>query len=244
MSVTDLPTRTNAIDSPPALAGGNRDTWVRVGLACAVLVASGAVRAWQADRISRELERGLESPLKLAAVPTELGPWKGEATTIDPQIALATGAKQVVTRRYVNQNTGVAIDVILLFGPAESMYLHRPELCYPSAGYVLKAGPEDKAIPAGPKHAAAFRSLVYSKGEGAQSESVEVYYTWRYNGRWTPDVGKQKQFERISGMYKVHVARRLTDRERRDVANPNEAFLESLVTEMERQMSLRTSSTS
>jgi hypothetical protein len=71
-----------------------------------------------------------------------------------------------------------------------------------------------------------------------------VYYTWRYNGRWTPDVGKQKQFERISGMYKVHVARRLTDRERRDVANPNEAFLESLVTEMERQMSLRTSSTS
>ncbi|MFO0951434.1 MAG: exosortase-associated EpsI family protein [Isosphaeraceae bacterium] len=236
MSLTDVSKATAEPWTAELREANARGPWGRVALVCAILLASGGVRAWQADRIDREMKRGLESPLSLEDLPMQIGAWKGSPTEIDPQIARRTGGDQVVTRRYVNQETGVSVDAILLFGPAVEMYLHRPELCYPSAGYIQTAGPEDRAIPIDKTRSAPFRSLVYSKGEGAQSENVEVYYTWRYRGRWTPEVGKQKQFERISGMYKVHVARRVTGQERRDVANPNEAFLQALLQEMDRRM--------
>ena len=249
MSATDLTTTpltpaparaAVARDGPPA-GGVSLASWSRVGLAVALLIGSAGVRAWQVRRIDGEMAAGRQRPkIDLAAVPTELGPWKGAATELDAQIARATGADQIVTRRYVNQFTGVALDLILIYGPAAEVYVHAPEVCYPSAGYALAAGPEARAVKLGDGGAAAdFRSLVYAKGEGATAALSEVYYSWWYNGRWTPEVGKQKYFERIPGMYKVHVARVVGPGERRDVDNPSESFLRELLPELRRRMAAR-----
>ena len=76
-------------------------------------------------------------------------PGRGSDTKLDPLIARGTGADQIVTRRYVNQDTGVDIDVILLYGPAVEMYIHAPEVCYPAAGYAQVAGPDVREIESG-----------------------------------------------------------------------------------------------
>jgi EpsI family protein len=241
MSVTDLPTPTRPETLEPAApsrARAGSTPWVRLGLACAILVGSGVARSWQQRRIAHALEAGRQSRLDLASIPSTLGDWRGEPFSLDPKIVRATGADQAVTRRYVHQGTGVTLDVILLFGPAVDMYLHSPELCYPVAGFTLVDGPVTRPIPTGRGGASApFRAMVYAKGEGAQAEHQEVYYTWRFNGRWTPEVGKQKHFERIAGMYKIHVARRVSAGERRDVDNPSEAFLGALLPELESRLS-------
>ena len=62
-----------------------------------------------------------------------------------------------------------------------------------------------------------------------------MYYSWRYLGHWSPDVGTHKQFERVPGMYKVQLARRVSGRERRDIGNPCESFLAALLPEFERR---------
>jgi hypothetical protein len=49
-------------------------------------------------------------------------------------------------------------------------------------------------------------------------------------------MGTYKRFERIPGMLKVHLARRVTEHERRDIGNPCEAFLEALLPEVERRL--------
>ena len=139
-----------------------------------------------------------------------LGPWKGKDTELDPLIARATGADQIVTRRYVNQDTGATIDVILLYGPAVEMYIHAPEVCYPAAGYAQVAGPDVRAIKSGAGVGARSGRWSTPRARGAPGELQEVYYSWWYDGRWSPDVGKQKHFERIPSMYKVHLARRVT----------------------------------
>ncbi len=54
-----------------------------------------------------------------------------------------------------------------------------------------------------------FHALIATKGEGGATQRQEIYYTWRYDGRWTPLRGSQKLFERIPAMYKVHLARRM-----------------------------------
>ena len=237
MSVTDLtsPAPGPATAAAPGKAGA-ASTWVRVFLVCGLLLGSAALRSWQDRCIRAELKEGLRLPrFDLTTIPLTLGDWKGEATKIDPQIAKATGAEQIVTRRYVNGNTGVSVDVILLYGPAVDMYIHVPEVCYPAAGYASMGDPAVREIIAGP-YKALFRSVVYGKGEGAAAELQEVYYSWWRNGVWSPDLGQQKQYERIPSMYKVHVSRLVTDRERRDVGNPCESIIRELLPQMERRI--------
>jgi hypothetical protein len=210
--------------------------WLRVAAACSLLLASAGLRVWQERRIQRELLEARERPrFDLAQVPLTFGPWEGVETKIDPKIARGTGADQIVTRRYTNHDTGAVIDLILLYGPAADVYQHAPELCYPAAGFTLSAGPDDRAISSGSLNAP-FRALVYSKGEGASADLQEVYYSWWYNDRWTPEIGKQKHFERIPGMFKLHLARRTAPLEKRDVGNPCESLLRELLPDLNRRM--------
>ncbi len=248
MSATDLSTpspspsaSTSATTPQPRSASAPRSgiagTWVRVIVVAVLLLGSAAARALQTDRIENKIQTIRKRPkVDLASLPMDMGPWKGSATDLDPVIARATGADQIVTRRFINQETGVTLEVILLYGPAVEMYIHAPELCYPQAGFALVDGPDPRTIKTNTSEIP-FRSLVYAKGEGSQTDLQEVYYTWWYNGRWTPDVGLRKQFERIPGMYKVHLSRRVIPNEDRRIGNPCESFLQELLPEIERRMS-------
>jgi EpsI family protein len=238
MSMTDVSTRPEvaAATTTGPRSGRPAVRWGPVLLVCVLLVGSGVARWWQSGRIGAMLEQGKRSPFPLETVPMTLGEWKGKATEFDPEIARKTGAIDSIFRHYVNQQTGVGVDVIVLYGPSTEMYIHMPENCYPRAGYAEVAAPAEHAIKAGGIEAP-FRSLLYAKGEGGQAELQEVYYSWRYNGHWTPQVGTQKQFERIPGMYKIHLARLVKEGERREVGNPCEALLHELLPEIERRFS-------
>src|SRR4051812_18114697 len=155
MSITDVTVEPNvsARSLPQAQAQAGRHAaaarWVRVALACPLLVGSGGVRWWQARRVEAVLRDGREAPFTLAELPMVLGDWRGEDTTIDPKIARRTGATDLVTRRYVDQRTGATLEAIILYGPTTEVYGHAPEVCYPAAGYEKVAGPEPHAIRSG-----------------------------------------------------------------------------------------------
>lgn len=210
-------------------------TWVRLALACLILVASGGVRLWQSKRVDAALQIGRQSPFSLDQIPESLMSWKGQPTEMDEQIVRATGSTDRLTRRYVDQRTGVSLDVIVLYGPTSDMFIHSPELCYPKAGFQAFGESQERAIPIGPG-SVPFRSLAYLKGEGGQTEIQEIYYAWRYNGHWSTSVSSPKDSERIPGMYKVQLARRISATESREFDNPIEAFLELLIPEIERRI--------
>ncbi|WP_406701325.1 exosortase-associated EpsI family protein (plasmid) [Singulisphaera sp. Ch08] len=224
--------------SPAAEAGSKSGLarWGRVALACIVLTISGGVRWWQVRQVEAVLRDGRIAPFPLDDLPLVLGDWRGEETKIDPKIARRTGATDLITRRYVDQRTGATLEAIILYGPSTEVYGHTPEVCYQAAGYEKVAGPDARTIDVG-SLPVPFRALVYSKGEGGQSELHEVYYSWRFARHWSPDViGTYKRFERIPGMLKIHLARLVTEHERRDIGNPCEAFLEVLLPEVERRL--------
>jgi len=219
----------------PSRRVGSGFHWLRVVLVCAALVGSGGVRSWQAWKVDALLEKGKKSSFPLQELPLTLGSWQGEDASLDPQIARRAGASDAVFRRYVNQTTGATVEVIVLYGPAVELFFHTPEVCYPGAGYTQLDGPDQRVIGSGGV-VAPFRSLVFVKGQGAEADRVEVYYSWRYQGRWTPEFGTFKQFERIPGVYKIQLARRLTEQERRDVGTPCESLLDVLVPEIEHRL--------
>lgn len=221
--------------APAARSLTSRGLWSRVFLVFGLIILSGILRAEQMRRVEKILEEGRHSPFPLKEIPLELGNWKGESAELDPRIAAGTGSVDYIFRHYVNQLTGTGIDVIVLYGPSTDMFIHSPERCYPAAGYGLAAGPESQMIPSGEGVEVPFRSLVYTKGLEGRSERQEVYFSWRYRNRWSPDVGSHKEFERIPGMYKVHLARSVTGQERRDVDNPCRQLLLELLPEIEKR---------
>lgn len=232
MSLTSAPTLDAA---PQAPATGRRPSQALLacaGLACAMVLGSGALRWWQARRIESQMEVGRESPFPLESLPMRLGDWVGEKTEIDPLIVARTGSNDLITRRYVNQTTGVALEVIVMHGPASEVFIHTPTNCYPRAGYIPAGDAFDRPV-RGPDGPVPFGSVAYSRGDANRAETQEVYYSWRYNGRWTSQVDRPKEMQRIAGMYKVQVARRLLRDESRTVDNPCESFLEALLPVLE-----------
>jgi hypothetical protein len=221
--------------------------WVRVGLAVMLLGASAAGRAWQSRRVDQMLRDGRVSPFPLKDLPKSFGPWVGDDEALDPAIARATGSTDSLSRVYQNKITGQRLSLIVLFGPSTEMYIHSPENCYPTAGYEKVSGPKFRMVPPNPdakpedpasKGVWPFHELIYLKGEGGQTEEQEVYYTWRYSGAWTPALTTQKGFERIPGMFKVHVSRRIreTELDHLNIGNPCVRFLSQLMPEIDRRI--------
>lgn len=230
MSLTAPP-----LAAPPATATAPRSARALLacaGLACALVLGSGAVRWWQARRVEDTLAVGRESRFPLDTLPMQLGDWKGDKTEIDPQIVARTGSNDLITRRYVNQTTGVALDVIVLHGPASDIFIHTPTVCYPQAGFSPLGDVSERAI-RGPDGKLTFRSAAFAKGDPGKEDRQEVYFSWRYNGRWQTTVNRPKEMERVPGMYKVQVARPILPNESRTLDNPCEAFLEALIPVLE-----------
>jgi len=207
-------------------------TVASAAIALALLVGSGAVRSWQARQVDAAMSAGRESPFPLSTLPMTLGDWEGVPTELDDRIVKATGGTDHITRHYVDHRTGVAIDTIILYGPTSQIFIHSPEVCYPNAGYTSVGAAPVCEIPY-PGGKAPFRSLEYTRGDVGQAEYLEVYYAWRYNGRWSTSVSSPKESERIPGMYKVQLSRRVGRNESRIIENPCEAFLGLLIPDLE-----------
>ncbi len=142
---------------------------------------------------------------------------------MDPRIVRGSGSTDIITRRYVDRGTGVGLDVVVLYGPTSDMFIHTPELCYPSAGYEPLPGTAERPIDVGGGASVPFRSLAFGKGEAGLLDVQEVYYSLWYDGRWTTRSTTPRASMRIPGMYKVQVSRRASGPRARDLDNPSGA---------------------
>lgn len=246
MSTAELNAGTPDLAEPPPAGpalGGRRPRRVAlVLLACLILAGSGALRLVQARRVERAMDSGKVAPFPLKTLPTRFGPWVelADAPRMDPEVTKATGCTDSVFRTYENRQTGTRLVVIVLYGPAASVRIHAPELCYPVSGYTQVGPTRSRAFdivrPGGGEVPARFSSLHYVKGQGGTAARHQVYYAWRYNDRWTPEALNPKAFQRIPGMYKVHIDRVTAENELIGEGDPCESFLRELVPELERRM--------
>ena len=225
---------------PPTPALSRRGPWAWAIIACLTLGASGAVRAVQERRHKDEMDYKETCPFSLPTLTTKLGGWRlieGGEKSLDDLTIRITGGTDYILRNYVDDLTGVSLVALILFGPAEPVLPHTPEVCYPSTGYSLADDASDRLIKADDGMGAEFRSAVYARPGGRAMMREEVYYSFRLEGRWSPDVGAGRKFPRRNpGIFKVQVQRRVAEGERRDRDEPIEQFLKILVAEIERRV--------
>lgn len=238
-------TKTVAPTAPavPVAPGVRRSTktspWLWMTLAVSFLAASGGVRAWQDARFGAASKGASTPPFSLKSLPTSVGAWRaidGTEQTLDPRVARIAGCSDHVIRTYVHEATGVQVTAMVLYGNAEAVSGHTPEVCYPSAGYGLADGPTARDVALG-ESKASFRSCLFARGGEESSAREEVYCSFRHDGRWFADVENHwKVFRHRPSMYKVQTQRRVAYGEHRDLDNPTEAFLRELVPALERRL--------
>jgi hypothetical protein len=238
-------------DATAAPEPGGIWPWVWMALACTLLIASGLVRGWQDGRFEAARNTAVaptfplrELPGRLTIVDPRTGTaslWrqaKGGDEALDPQVARIAGSKDSLVRNYVEEQTGVTLTLLVLYGQAERVSAHTAEVCYPAIGFEQADDLIDHRIRFGAEDnpPAEFRSTAFARRANTL-ERVEVYYSFRQQGRWSPHVeGNWKALSVDPALFKVQIQRRLADQERRHLNNPSEQFLAALLPELEKRI--------
>jgi hypothetical protein len=223
-------------------AKASRSPKVLVGVTCLLLGISGGVRFWREWRFHSLAQANANCPFLLDDLPKRLGSWQTRAdkeTQLDPEVARFAGSQSHILRTYVHDQSNEQVSVLILYGLAIKVNGHTPEICYPSAGYRLAAGPEDtQFLTPGSTTPETFRSAIYSRKTGPIAEYSEACYTFLYHGKWTPDLSAQwKLFRYYPGVFKIQVQGPATGLDLKD-ESPAEALLKELVQAIDARISL------
>lgn len=232
-TIEPTPAPTSGVASRRAIDSG----WAWMGLACLLIAASGLVREYQDRQFGVVRSNVPPCPFPIEQVPTRIGDWaslpEGEVK-LDPLTIRITGSTDHILRTYQNELTGARLSVLVLYGPAEAVSPHTPEVCYPATGYDVEQSGSEVAIPVG-ERPAQFRQAVYSRAGGGRRDRAKVSYSFRLEGDWAPDIAVGKKFHRINaGIVKVQIQRVLGPTEVADSENePIDEFLGALIPEIE-----------
>jgi EpsI family protein len=164
-----------------------------IGAACAIS-AGAAYAATPRTRLSLARATPLETVL-----PNQFGDWVGrdigDALALnDPESLAARLYSQIVTRQFINAQTGGQVVMLVAYGERQTdgLQLHRPEVCYPAFGYKLTRNePFQIPLPGGMTLPA--RRLA-AESEEAADESI-VY--WARIGESLPKDGQEQRRERL-----------------------------------------------
>jgi len=212
--------------------------WAIVG--CALMTTSGIVRAIQERRFAVEKGYLEDCPFPLTSLPKELDGWRvidGQDKTLDAPTARITGATEHVMRTYVDELTGVTLSVLILFGPAEPVLPHTPQICYPACGFTPTEEASQRIVKGPNNQSYTFRSGVYAKSGGRALVREVAYHSFRLEGPWSPDIATGRKFPRKNpGIFKVQIQRRVAEGELREHDDPIEQFLSRLIPEIDRRI--------
>ncbi len=233
------------IDAPSGVAPGDPgphrpNPWVWMAVACVLLGTSAVGRIVQDRRHRLEASVVEDVPFPLETISRTLGGWRsspGGDRQLDPLTMRITGGTDHISRSYVDELTGVSLGVLVLFGPAEPVLPHTPEVCYASTGYATDRAPVGRPIGMADGSPAGFRAAVYRKAGGRSVIREEAYHSFRLDGKWSPDAGRGRRFARRNpSIFKVQVSRRVVEGEQPGDDEPIEQFLGLLLPEIEKRV--------
>lgn len=231
--------------------GSNGSRWRWMIAACLILGVSGGARFYRDHQFAALSNDLKESPFPLADFSPTLGSWRAlenSDTKLDPEVARIAGSTDHILRTYVQSDSGEKIHVMVLYGLAEDVYGHTPEVCYPASGYHAATAPKDYSVAVAADSLAnpiRYRTQVYFQGRGAAAgQYTEASYSFRLgssrHGMWQPDMSRRwKSFRYQPGMFKIQMSREVSA----GAANPetpksevNESLMVEMIREIERRL--------
>lgn len=176
----------------------------------AVVIATGIGHGAWTGRWKSSPDRAA-SEARPGRVPAALGPWRGEPLAFDRREVERSGVDGCVARRYVDEESGESLTMLLVSGAPGPVAVHTPDVCYAGAGYEEVSAPSHREIrPEGSSRGADFLVAEYRKRDVAQPCYLRVYWAWSRGGAWAAPPNPRVAFATASILYKVYVVRELS----------------------------------
>jgi EpsI family protein len=158
-----------------------------VAVAFAVLIVSGVTYRSLAGHYGRRTEGIRIERGTLSKLPTKVSEWLGYDIPLGGAVIQATDTDDHVNRKYVQARGGRQVSLWLAYGiRLRDLQPHRPEICYPGAGWTLDDIKEvSLQLEAGGKLPC--RILSFHRG-GLYSGVVVVLNYYIVDGTYCPDV--------------------------------------------------------
>jgi hypothetical protein len=169
----------------------------------AITVSPAVYLDHQKDIQAAMLETGAAH---LSRVPTQFGAWllRDEDTLSESALDLL-GCSNHLCRTYVNSETGEAVALVFLVGPAGPLAVHTPEICMTSREYENLKQSEPVGIAAQGKRQQFFTTLFRAKT--LEGQKLNIYYGWSRDGfQWEAPESPRIALGPLPMIYKLQVA--------------------------------------
>jgi EpsI family protein len=121
--------------------------WV---LAISLLIVSGVAYRCAASFLDRVSDTPITLEKPLSSFPVQVGQWKGKEVEISASVLKVAGNDDYLSRLYVNESTGKWASVYVAYtARPRTMLGHRPQACYPSAGWISDSSDKSQFTTAG-----------------------------------------------------------------------------------------------
>ena len=153
----------------------------------AVMLVSGAGYRTLARRLNYAPEHLKLAPGTLARLPMQIQKWAGRDDPLSESVIRATETDDHVNRTYTRANGWEGVGLFIAYGAlARDLAPHRPEVCYPGGGWVLKAV-ESAELPVDDEWRLPCRIFKFSRG-GFDARAVTVLNYYLVDGEYCEDV--------------------------------------------------------
>jgi len=201
-----------------------------------LLLGTGLVHGLLTQRWQKS--SALEAALvRLEGLPTEFGQWQSKPEVISRTELTLARAEGAWVRRFSSRRTQQTILVILLCGRTSAMCAHRPENCYPGAGYDLAGSPFNYTLRTTSDAVLGdFWTGRFVKEESVGEQQLRIFWSWLSDGKWQAPSWPRFHFAGKPYLYKLYVLRDAAYRPEKLNDDPAVDFMRQLIPALTRQL--------
>ena len=179
--------------------------WPALVTALSITLIGGVLYGGYAQRWNPPAELA-EGVMRLEKLPSQVGKWKAvENLPIDTPTLQMLDCAGYVSRRYVNQVTGQAINCAVLVGRPGPIAVHTPEVCYSSRDYEIQSERTETGVEETPGRRHSFWKVDFNS-RNALADGLRVYYAWSSGNVWNASRSPRFQFAGSPLLYKLQLA--------------------------------------
>jgi EpsI family protein len=162
-------------------------SWQAVTTTVLLLTLTGASYRAAAHWFARSSDSAPLPPGTLARLPLDLEDWRGSEVSLDDSIVRRTDTDDHVNRTYVHRNGLELVSLFIAYGvKLRDLAPHRPEVCYPEAGWTLENS-RTVEIPLENGSSLSCQVHRFHRG-GLEQKRITVLNYYVVDGQYCPDV--------------------------------------------------------
>jgi hypothetical protein len=202
--------------------------WLALALALAIPLAGGVLYGNYSQRWNKPAE-SVAAATALKSLPREVGRWKAaEDLVIEPAALQQLDCAGYVYRRYVNQDSGQSIKMVIVAGPPGPIAVHTPEICFSSRAYDIQNERTAVSLERSPGRPHSFWMVDFVT-RNAFADRLRVYYAWSLGETWAASRSPRFSYAGAPLLYKIQVAATVPPRSSDESADSVRQFVEQLL---------------